>query len=388
MSLRRDLRKIYLFELFRNLHLVSAVLIPFFTDWGGLNLTQTMWLQSWFIAWIFLLEIPTGSIADVLGRKISLSIGALVGSIAALVYSSYPNFSLFMLGELLYALSYSLFSGADKAMIYDTLKMHGKEKESKKIFGKAFTFKMIGMLIGAPLGSLIAGYLGVRYAMMFMFFPLFTSFLIGLSLKEPERGERAKSYFQVFKEGMNVIRSDKELLALICNYVAFYVIAYYTIWMYQPLLLEAGMNISLLGFVHSALIIAQMILANSYAFLEDLLGRKKLIMLNPIVLGLSFVFCGISNGLIPLLLLVILSAGFGKSRDPLMQSYLNEFIPSKQRATVLSTISMLSRLILAFTNLLIGMLMDVSVKYAYLILGFITLFLSFALRVDAREKAY
>lgn len=391
MSLKWDLRKIYVFELLRNLHFVSAVLIPFFTDWGGLNLTQTMWLQSWFLIWTFLLEIPTGSIADVLGRKISLSLGSVIGVIGSLTYAYKPDFILFMLAEFMYALSYSFFSGADKALIYDTLKSYGKEKESKKIFGRVFTFKMAGMLSGAPVGSIIAGLYGLRFAMMLMSLSFFSAFLVSLTLKEPNVAEKPEKYLDVVKKGVELIKSDKGLRSLSINYIAFYVLAYYTIWMYQPLLLSSGIDISFLGFIHSSLIILQMILANSYEFLEDFIGRAKLIDLNPTIMGVSFVLCSLLNNPILLSILVVISAGFGKSRDPLMQSYLNEFIPSKQRATILSTISMFSQLILMFTNVVIGMIMDISVKSAYLLLGLITLSLVVMLRVDLREasgKAY
>ena len=42
---------------------------PSFTEWGGITFTQIMFLQGWFMAMIFIFEIPTGSIADYFGRK-------------------------------------------------------------------------------------------------------------------------------------------------------------------------------------------------------------------------------------------------------------------------------------------------------------------------------
>ena len=42
----------------------SAVLVPFFTDWGGISLAQVLYLNAWFFLCNFLFEVPTGSVAD------------------------------------------------------------------------------------------------------------------------------------------------------------------------------------------------------------------------------------------------------------------------------------------------------------------------------------
>ena len=73
------------------MHFFGAVLIPFYTQWGGLSLSQAMMLNSWFMLWNVLLEIPTGTVADYLGRKVSLALGSLFGAAAALVYVSTPD---------------------------------------------------------------------------------------------------------------------------------------------------------------------------------------------------------------------------------------------------------------------------------------------------------
>ncbi len=121
---------------------MSGVLIPFFTDWGGISFTQIMILQSWFLFWIFVLEIPIGTIADFFGRKHSLFIVCIVNTVGVLVYVNAPNFYVFMLAEFLWAASVALVSGADEAFVYDTLKKIKRTDESKKIFGRIENFKL------------------------------------------------------------------------------------------------------------------------------------------------------------------------------------------------------------------------------------------------------
>ena len=64
MNVNSTISRYYAFVFFKDLAFFSAVLVPFFTDWGGINLTQVQILQSWFMFWMFILEIPTGAVAD------------------------------------------------------------------------------------------------------------------------------------------------------------------------------------------------------------------------------------------------------------------------------------------------------------------------------------
>src|SRR3989344_3248955 len=117
--------------------------------------------------WFFILEIPTGAIADYIGRKHSIALGALVVAVAALVYGSVAEFEIFLLGEFLFAAAMALISGADEALLYDSLKEAGREEERKKVFGRANSFHLLGMLVAAPIGSFIAAKQGLNAPMLF-----------------------------------------------------------------------------------------------------------------------------------------------------------------------------------------------------------------------------
>ncbi|MBU2036458.1 MFS transporter, partial [Patescibacteria group bacterium] len=77
-KLKSTINRYYLYSFLISLHLFSAVLVPFFTDWGGISQGKIQILQSWFMFWIFILEIPTGAVADYIGRKQSLFIGSVI----------------------------------------------------------------------------------------------------------------------------------------------------------------------------------------------------------------------------------------------------------------------------------------------------------------------
>jgi hypothetical protein len=77
---------------------------------------------------------------------------------AVLLYGSVPRYEIFLLSEFLFAIGFALTSGADQALIYDTLKEEGKEPNSIKVLGKANAFHLILLFI------LFAGGVGLTRA--------------------------------------------------------------------------------------------------------------------------------------------------------------------------------------------------------------------------------
>src|SRR5262249_46417977 len=67
-----NLRRLLLVRMLYWTHFVAAVLVPFFTDWAGLTLTQVFTLNAWFMFCLMVFEVPTGAIADRFGRKWSI----------------------------------------------------------------------------------------------------------------------------------------------------------------------------------------------------------------------------------------------------------------------------------------------------------------------------
>lgn len=124
----------YLYNFMGSFLFFSAVLVPFLTDWGNLSLFQVQLLQSWFAVWVFILDVPSGIIADKLGRKYTIALGCMVFAFGLILYGSFPSFPNFLLSEFILAVGLALVSGADEALLYEFLKEQGFENNSKKIF--------------------------------------------------------------------------------------------------------------------------------------------------------------------------------------------------------------------------------------------------------------
>lgn len=382
---RANVWKMYLFRFFGGLHFIGGVLVPFFTDWAGINFTQIMILQSWFMLWIFVLEVPSGAVADYLGRKHALVLACGVSATGAVVYSSMPNFYVFLLGEMLFAVSQALFSGSTEAFVYDTLKKIDQSKKSKEVFGRTESFGLAGIMIGAPFGSIIAATFGLRAPMLLHTVPSTIAFIVALTFKEPEPTERieTKRYTIILKDGVRHFHRNRVLKILALDMIVIASIAYFMIWFYQPMLEHAGVDIAYFGMVHAVFVASEIVIMNNYERLENLFGSKKrLVSFSAVITGVMFIIGGLTTFIPIVLLVIILGGGFGLSRRPLFVSYMNKYIPSSERATVLSTVSMLRRFALVAVNPVVGMIADWSLNHTLVILGVTAVIFSLISRVE------
>ncbi|MDD5331660.1 MAG: MFS transporter [Candidatus Nanoarchaeia archaeon] len=384
LDYKSNLWKIYSFKFLSSLQFFSAVLIPFFTEWGKISFTQVMILQSWFMICIFFLEIPTGAVADYLGRKYSLILAAVMGAIGCVVYVSSPNFYIFLLGEFILAISVALMSGADEAFVYDTLKKIKQENISKKVFGRIESFSLAGFLVGALSGSLIASKFGLTTPMLLSAIPAIFAMFIGLTLKEPKTTKRIESrrYWDIIKSGTKFLYQHKILRILTIDAVLISAMAYLILWLYQPMLIQAKVKIEYFGVVQAAFVICEILILNNFNKLQRIFGSKKrFITFSAVIVGLMFILGGIIN-LVPIIIFaIIIAGGFGLTRGTFFSSHLNKYIPSEKRATVLSSISMLRRFSIAIISPIVGVMVDWSLNYTLIIMGIVTLIITFLSKV-------
>ena len=85
--------------------------------------------------------------------------------------------------------------------------------------------------------------------------------------------------------------------------------------------------------------------------------------------------------------MIVVTAGFGLSRTPLYISYMNKFIPSDMRATVLSVTSMARNIGIGLANLVAAAMAGWSMKYMMILNGAIIICFALATRVKEEHLA-
>ena len=87
------------------------------------------------------------------------------------------------------------------------------DSESKLVFGRFNSCASLAFMISAPIGSMIASYYGLRYAVLMMAVPFVISLFIALTLKEPEcaRVKERQGYFRQVYLGIEYFKKHRIL---------------------------------------------------------------------------------------------------------------------------------------------------------------------------------
>ncbi len=354
--------------------LVSAVLMPFFREWGRLSFTQIFALQAWFMVVNFLLEVPTGAVADRFGRKISIAAGCFLMAAASLVYGSVPSILVFVFAEALFATALTLVSGADEALVYDSLRLLGREGQAAHVVSRLEAVKLAGILAGALVGSVVASQLGVRAPMLLQAVPMALSGVVALCLAEPPRQEattpKHSGYLRLVSGGLEHFRQAPELRALTIDQVACAAVAHLVLWLYQPQLMRIGMPLATFGVVHAAMGLGQVLLLARVAAVERLLGGSvRLVRLTAIIPALALLALAVTTNAGVSVVLIVLVATAGMGRPPLFSAALNARITSEKRATVLSAVSASRMLLIGFLYPIVGIILDRSLPVTLVFVG-------------------
>jgi len=356
------------------MHWMSAVIVPFFRDWGRLSYTQIFALQAWFMLANFLLEVPTGAVADRFGRRVSVGLGGLGLGVATLLYASVPWLPMFVLAETLFALALTLISGADEALVYDSLLALGREAEATRIMSRLEAWKLGGIFAGALLGALAAARLGVRAPLLIQAVPMALSGLVALTLVEPPRvrdsPDERRGYLRLISGGLHHFRQAPELRALALDQVACSTVASLVFWLYQPQLMRGSVPLAAFGVVHAGMGLGQILFLARVPLLERLSGgRVRLLRLTAWLPAVCLLVLAATAQPVVSIGLILLATVAGAGRVPLFSGALNARIPSERRATVLSAVSAARTLLIGVLYPAIGAILDRSLPGALVFVG-------------------
>ena len=119
-SLSRNLSCLYLVKVAKWMNLVMPIIVLFYKS-NGMSMQDIFTLQAVYSFTLMMLEIPTGYFADLAGRRTSILAGSVFGFGGYLIYSVSSGFWEFVIAETILGVGMSLVSGADSAMLYDSL---------------------------------------------------------------------------------------------------------------------------------------------------------------------------------------------------------------------------------------------------------------------------
>jgi MFS family permease len=312
----------------------------------GLSLTQIGLLEA--VAWVITAaaEVPTGALADRWGRKTSLAIGSLVYSVSMFLILAEAMSPAFLLGYALWNSSFAFVSGADQALLYDTLKADGRESEAAKQSGRSAAIQMGSQGLAALAGAALAT-IDITLCFTLCGIAALLSTGLILTVKEPphhEEGEEELGYWQNLRTGVAIAARRpivRTLLLLSATFFIVPLIVYY--FLLQPYALEVGLPVAALGLVVVG-IQAATVAASWLAHRTE--GRFAILTVvgtGGVLITAACVVLAVRPS-IPTIGLMLIVALMPALIGPLLLARINDLIPSAQRATILSLSALLGEL--------------------------------------------
>lgn len=341
----KQITKFYLTSFLKNQTYFTPILIIFLQA-QHLNYQQIFWVFTIGSILSFLIEIPTGIIADLYGKRKSIIISKAGIFLSFIVFGFSNTFWHFVIAQCLFVLGNSFRSGTETAYVYDYTDQHKDEgvPQYTEIKGKQKFWARLGESIATAAGGLIASQLGYRWVFFIAAIPAFANFLLAISwehIKEHHTGAvKLEQTILHTKESLTAIWRDKSILKIILNITLFTSVLAASNKFIQPYMSNADIPVAAFGFVYSgALLLTAFLVRYSY-LLESRFGRIRsinilsLLAVVPLaVIGFGYVsYLGVA-----LFFLVVLIENI---RSPIENNEFHRRVTSKQRATQGSILSL------------------------------------------------
>jgi MFS family permease len=280
------------------------------------------------------LEIPSGAIADMIGKRKTILIGMIAGFLGVMLMTFSGNIVGITIGWMITQICYAFYSGAGEALVYDTLKDLKLEVMFDKVITKA---RSIESITGAT-ATLIGGFLyyynnqlpHFLWGMGFFFGAVASYFFI-----EPKIDTQK---FSIKKYGSQIFTGMKELLHKdLRKYIGFFAKE-------QAIILPV---LTLMG----AYVVRLIPVMKKYV--SDVMG----IFILAVLMSVGFIIASLNLGwfgLIPMFLITIA----GDLASPWISIVVNKRIDSKNRATTLSTIALLTKLPYVLVVITVGKMIE------------------------------
>lgn len=336
--------KYFLFwtRFFIEINAINAVIQLFYLQ-RGLNTSEILYLGiAWSVATL-VFEVPTGYLADRIGRKNTIILGVVINIIANVLMFAAYGFWPFALITALLSFSFSCFSGTEDAIIFDSLREIGDEKSLLRISGRYQSAARISKIFTPFFGALIAQNLTSAQFTILLGINASSSVLAlitSLRLVEPNKfvdvAEKEKG---IFRDSLKLAKDNPVINKLILNKTLVFIGGLVFWRIYQPFLLHLGFDVFYLGVLY---FIFQTILTVIYWNPERLRSQNTLAIFRivPILALLSaiYVFMGTNRWLVYIASMGILI--LSSVRDPFFTEIIQHHLKSYNRATATSVLNL------------------------------------------------
>lgn len=338
-KIKRNISIGYIYNFFLQFNITSAIWVLYLA-FKGMSLVEIGILESIYHITGLCLEIPSGALADLRGRKFCVVLGRAVNIVSCVLMIISSSFLGFAISFILSSTAMNLNSGAAEALIFDSLKELGEERKYKKIWGQLAFVMSIAQGTAVLLGGILSD-VSFLYAYILGMIVQTIALLVAFNFNEPtvisEQDDNIKIEKALTKQvitSINVLKVRK--------YV-FYIILFSSLVgsLQTTVFFYSQQYFSNLGYTKTVIAVICGIgslleaLGSKYAYrLEEWLKFKGILLT---VSSMNiFALLGLSLFEEYSVFFYILTCITGGVAYAIFSNYINMDIPSEYRATILS----------------------------------------------------
>ena len=322
----------------------GPILITSLQNLAGMELSEIYFMESTVLCLCLLLEIPSGALADLIGRKKTVVIGRVFLLANTYFFTVMETPLEAWIGNILWAIGFSLQSGADTALLYDTLANVGKQHEFKKIEGHAIGLRLILMAFCALATGWLASIdlrLPLWIGLPFMAVPLVTALLFTEPVQIVQYS--AREQLGLLKQGIYFAARSVEVRWMVGFAALLGTTSKVWFFTYNPYFELVELPLSYYGTVFFSLNVVAWISSHYAHSVERALGERACVLGMVLCLGVPILLMGYFP-ILPFAYLVLVQNVVRGFMRPFVGDYLNRHISSNIRATVLSVQSSVANL--------------------------------------------
>ncbi len=398
LNIRSNVRNDYIFCFLKNFDISSSIWVLYMI-FKGMSLWQIGVVEGIYHLTSLLCEVPTGALADLLGRKKVILIGRICSAISSLICLFGGNMWHFAIAFAVSAIGQNLNSGSEEALVYDSMKMLGQENRYIKVNSRLNVIIEIAQGIATVSGGVIAEY-SFTWCYIISVITAVLALIPAFLFVEPEEENEIKSEpktiedgsvlgFHVLKEHFNIsitiIRSDAKLRNILLYYP--FVFTFHTIVFFygQEFFSSLGLNMIEISII--------MLFASIISILGALSSEKILTLFKhraryfaSVLMGAGIIAMSGHNLIVSVIAFGVINYA-NSVLYPIQSTAINELIPSGQRATIISVNSMLFSVIMIVLFPICGLIADqMNLHLTFLLLGLLQLIVMVVLGRRRRKK--
>jgi MFS family permease len=316
------------------------------------------------------LEIPTGAISDLLGKKKTLIAGNAFFIISCLTLISATNFLWLLIGNIFMFIGFALVSGAKEALLYDSLIDIKKENHYDEVLGKVNSIATFVTIISIFVGGFL---FRIEPRLTFVAWIVFSliSMAILFLMREPSTDEKEVSYSEYFsrlKSGVNSIFVKPVIAFVLPVLFLSMLMKSYEGVIRQNTGAFFGFTGETFGYMLALIAIPTLLVSYNYNKIAARLGKNiEYLFVSLYLFGFMLVY--LTNNVYFGLLSFLAVYSAQEMVKPFVYGLINRNTDSRHRATALSTVSLFSEFPYMVIVIFLGFILELD-KIRFLYLGF------------------